>query len=336
MTKIEELIQKVAELRERDVSHPELGVANNFEEAEGQKRQLLAHLDSILGLALQLHSGITRPVLDTALQPIEKALGAVNKDVENIESTIALGIHTPEFPKKRQSFHEATLEHLKQFQATLHPFETTLRLAKLETAVTGDMTVEAMRRELQSALTDVARGKAEIEKALNNVRDNVTSKAVADVETGFSNLARGHAARERAWFIAFVAASVVLAVVIVWAAFGPATAASTGEAILVVFRRLLLVSAAAIFLRLALGKYNAERNLKIIYDHRGAVLSQYSLFESAIGEDGDGRVAKNQLRLELAKYIFADPSTGYISTDAAADININPVISTVERLLPKP
>ena len=69
---------------------------------------------------------------------------------------------------------------------------------------------------------------------------------------------------------------------------------------------------------------------RIVYDHRQTVLDQYRTFESAIGDDLE---AKNQFRLEIAKFIFSDPITGYVRADTGSELNINPVIGTIEKAI---
>lgn len=122
-------------------------------------------------------------------------------------------------------------------------------------------------------------------------------------------------------------ASAATVTAIMFVVFADLPSDSLAEAILGVVRRLLLISAPAIFMKVALSKYNLERNLRILYDHRNTVLDQYRSFEAAIGDDVD---AKNRLRLEIARYIFSDPTTGYVNADSASEITINPLMSTVE------
>ena len=82
-------------------------------------------------------------------------------------------------------------------------------------------------------------------------------------------------------------------------------------------------------LRLCLSKFNVERNLQIIYSHRQTVLDQFGYFDSAIAEAG----AKNQFRLEVAKFIFSDPVTGYIAQNSGSELNINPVVGMMEKIV---
>lgn len=70
-------------------------------------------------------------------------------------------------------------------------------------------------------------------------------------------------------------------------------------------------------------------HLKIIYENRSTVLVECNNFENAIGED---REAKNRFRVEIAKYIFTDSITGYISDFQAADLSVNPVVNIAEKI----
>ena len=96
-----------------------------------------------------------------------------------------------------------------------------------------------------------------------------------------------------------------------------------------ILKRFLVISTPAVFMRVSMAKYNLERNLRVLYDHRRTVLSQYETFESAIGDDID---AKNQFRLEIAKVVFSDPTTGYVDDSKSNSISINPLVGTVERI----
>ena len=128
------------------------------------------------------------------------------------------------------------------------------------------------------------------------------------------------------YFIGFIIGSVVLLFLIDFS-YG-----STSEIITNVFKKILLIGLPALLMRICIKKYNLERNLKIIYDHRATVLEQYKNFENAIGDD---REAKNLFRLEIAKYIFTDPITGYIGDSQVADLSVNPIVNIAEKLASK-
>ena len=139
-----------------------------------------------------------------------------------------------------------------------------------------------------------------------------------------------HRKYEARWFFIFTITSVL----VVWgfynAIFTEIDLANTSKAIFDFIKKLLLISIPAIFLRISIGKYNLERNLRIIYSHRESVLNQYKNFENAIGDDTE---AKNTFRLEIAKYIFSDPQTGYLGRDSrSGEVNINPIVNLAEKI----
>jgi len=97
-------------------------------------------------------------------------------------------------------------------------------------------------------------------------------------------------------------------------------------AIIEVVRRALIISVPVILMRICLTKYNAERHLRILYDHRTAAIDQFNLFESSIAE---GESGKAELRIEAAKMILSDPATNYSSSADGSDINISPIFSAL-------
>jgi hypothetical protein len=160
-------------------------------------------------------------------------------------------------------------------------------------------------------------------------------KGVSEARSTFEELGKGHGKHAQGWFVVFTIAAGLTA----WAAGHAALTAwfaiDTPEAIIAVFKKLLLISLPAVLMRVALAKYNLERNLGIVYAHREAVLTQYRTFEAAIGNDPAGIAATNQFRLEIAKYIFSDPVTGYVTHDGGAEVNINPMIGLLDKVVAK-
>lgn len=58
------------------------------------------------------------------------------------------------------------------------------------------------------------------------------------------------------------------------------------------------------------------------------MLEQYRVFESRYRRRCPGQ---NQFRLEIAKYIFSDPVTGYVSSAGGSEINISPMVGLLEK-----
>lgn len=107
---------------------------------------------------------------------------------------------------------------------------------------------------------------------------------------------------------------------------------TTPAAILLVMRNALLVAAPLLLLRISLTKYNAERHLRILYNHRIAALKQLQILEATIA---DGNPARDELRLEAAKMILGDPRTSYASLPDSTELNISPVFAAVEKVAGK-
>lgn len=97
-----------------------------------------------------------------------------------------------------------------------------------------------------------------------------------------------------------------------------------------IFRRIILASLPVAALKISIAKYNTERSLYITYSHRQEVLAQYNVFEAGLGDDTQG---KSQLRLEVAKYIFSDPKTGYTAEPQGSEFNFSAIFSNAERNL---
>jgi len=171
---------------------------------------------------------------------------------------------------------------------------------------------------------------AEVEKLLNNLQDRTIKKGVADAAETFSLLRDNHANNEKNWFRAFIVAGLVTLAAVLYVAFTPLESALGYLMASAIVRRVLLISTPAVIMQLSLSKFSLERNLRIIYDHRETVLAQYRTFEAAIGDDAP---AKQQFRMEIAKYIFSDPTTGYIGAAAASEVTINPVVGLIERVV---
>ncbi len=83
--------------------------------------------------------------------------------------------------------------------------------------------------------------------------------------------------------------------------------------IVVLIKKLSILTLLGSLLRISLTKYNAERHLQVIYRHRVAVLEQYDLFDKSILADDVS--SRNQFRIEVSRMIFNDPKTGYSKSE---------------------
>ena len=328
VAEIEGLQQQVAQLRARDLTHEELGTTNGFHDVESAKNSLAEYLGALLSLSRDLFDSLDPIVVTTSLNVLSGRLSEFNSLANTIDQFVQQGVSTPGYPGQRTSYIDDFKARGHTARQQLQQFELYLRIAAIERRTRPEV-FEGIASESAQLLANLRAAATEATKILDNVRDKVLVKGIQDARGTFEALAAGHAQREQRWFVALIVGAVATALGITAVLLGTVSVGTVPAVVIVIFKRLLLISALAVFLRVALAKYNAERNLRIIYAHRETVIAQFRTFESAIGDSN--AEAKNQLRLEIAKYIFTDPVTGYLSAESA-DINISPVISTIEKV----
>ena len=165
------------------------------------------------------------------------------------------------------------------------------------------------------------------------LRDHASDLARMESISSFARLRDSHRRYEVSYGISVIGAlaAAAAAVNIVYNA-SLTSGADNAEVVAYILHNLLLLSGAGVLVRALLAKYNIERNLRILYDHRLSVLEQYTIFERAITSQNESE--KDRLRLEIMKYVFSDPKTGYTS-ERSADFNFTPIVQVVESLTPK-
>jgi hypothetical protein len=320
--------QQVTQFRARDLTHAELGTVNGFHDVELSKNSIAEYFERIVNLCIDVFDSLDPNRVTTELNALAIQISELISRANTIDSFVAKNINTPDYPTRRSDYIEDFKARGHTARKQLEMFEVYLRVAALERQTRPDE-LNAFKNDASSLLAELRASADEATKILANVRDKVLAKGIQEAEGTFAALSNEHAKQERLWFATFVglAALTVGAIIAVLAT--SVSVSATPTVFIAIFKRLLAISAPAVFMRVTLAKYNVERNLRIIYSHRETVIAQFRIFETAIGDANID--AKNQLRLEIAKYIFTDPVTGYLSADSA-DININPVISTVEKI----
>ena len=211
----------------------------------------------------------------------------------------------------------------------LYNINNSLRLEKIDELLSDDDTLKLNIEKTNKNLLQTKEMIIDAKKMLGDISDLSLVKTLKESAGSFDILRESHSKYGKRWFIAFcisvclIVGSVVLLFLIDF------SSSSTSEIITNIFKKILLIGLPALLMRISIKKYNLERNLKIIYDHRATVLEQYKNFENSIGDD---REAKNLFRLEIAKYIFTDSVTGYIGDSQVADLSVNPIVNIAEKL----
>ncbi|WP_414431296.1 hypothetical protein [Alcanivorax sp. IL2] len=179
--------------------------------------------------------------------------------------------------------------------------------------------------QAKSYLNDIRSKYIEVQKLLDHSRKEIIDRQLADSALSFSELYCTHKRHEENWFWAFFASCFVMLLIVTTIYTSNVSNYSGNELLMVVFKKILLISAGATFMKVTYSRFQSERNLGILYNHRQKVLQQYKGFEAAIGDDSN---AKNEFRLEIAKYIFSDPGQ-----NKSSDVDMNSYSSTFSKLI---
>ena len=329
-----EAVQTLAsELKLTDIAHDELGI-DGFNKAQ---ECIIATADLVEVLVNRTNehpSELNAGIVDDVLHGVESKLQNI-KTVSSTLDKLANARNTPEFPNQREKLTNQIENSASAIEKITHPLRLDLDVLDLRRVISNEDAekrvaeqIEKIRRLQESAES----GATKINLMLEAVRTESGDAGVKVATSGFSTRRDDHRKRAHQWFLGLLAFGVGTAIAVYYAITEIPEPADLPAVVLFAFRRILLISAVVAGLRLCLKKYNAERNLQIVYGHRQTVLDQYPLFDQAIADDVD---AKSKLRLDVAKLVFSDPATGYISAEKGSELNINPMIGAVEKAAKK-
>lgn len=329
---LEAIRNSLGDLAARDITHNELGELSGFHEAEKLEKDFANFLEELLDLASEYGQRADQVILEKGISTVETQINQMRGRCDEIDKLVAEeNVHKENFPDQRKQQIEGVRTQRTNIHTALSEVKSALRVARLEALPEDQQKYQEFMNEIEKHALKVQEHVGAAEKALSTLQDRMIKQGIEELEGTFAFLRGRHATRERWWFVAFLLASAAFIVAVGdLVFFSPNLAEKIPETIALVFRRVLMISVPAIAMKFCSSKYNLERNLHIVYDHRETVLQQYKLFEEAISDQD--REAKNQFRLEIARYVFADPTTGYIDASKGGELNINPVVGTFERV----
>ncbi len=326
---LQQLKDEVTKLRNKNISNEDMGIQNNYIEAENIKNEITdIHLKIISDIE-NYSQNIPKRLTENYINIIRSHLSAFNGQVTNIEKLIKKGVHTPEYPGNRNNYIADFQQNETPFLNQLFNIENVFKLEKLSELLNDN---DQFKTRIENAKTDLSEIDNMIKDAkqkLGDISDVSLIKTLKESAGSFDKLRENHSKFEKRWFTAFCISIILIFISVVLIFTIDLNGNSTSQIIANLIKKVLIIGVPALMMRISLKKYNLERNLKIIYDHRATVLEQYKTFENSIGDD---REAKNLFRLEIAKYIFTDPMTGYISDSQTTDLNVNPIVNIAEKL----
>lgn len=329
----EKIKSQVDELHKNDISQTDLGVQNDFSAAENYKNEIVLYQKRILDSLEQISSSIPEVVLEEFVIRITNQINILNAKINDVNSIVSNGVHNQNFPNQRQN-------KITEFESQKTPFIRQLFQIETDILLFQHNEIINSNKDLTDAIVPSKQNVESIKELLKeakqmvgNIRDISLVKTLKESAGSFDNLRTNHKTQEDNWFIAFMISIVISIGVIAFIFFTDLDTSSTENLISALFKKGLLLSIPVILIKITLRKYNLERNLKIVYDHRATVLEQYRTFEGAISDED--QEAKNRFRLEIAKYIFSDPQTGYLGDNKSSDVSVNPIINLAESITSK-
>ena len=328
-------------LNKLQISHEELGENKEFKEAQQIKNEFYQHAIELFRLSKD-DSSISGHLTSEVEKLVEQHASKFSRFCKNVDSLVAPDTQRPSnfnFGEERNKLLGQFRSQLDQFLAKTQHARTLWRVNQFEKTLDATE-IEKLKDRTNKLVEDceLAVGaakdaKEKTETLLNDLGDKIEQKTIEDAVEDFGTLASTHKLHERIWTVLLVAFLSFLGFAVFHAHSqisqrledGAQLEALTGA--LLGFKNLLLISIAGVGVKIALTKYNVERNLHVIYRHRETALSQYNLLKDRL-DDPD---SKRQLLLEVTRLLFADPATGL--TKAPPEVNVNPVLNVVEKAL---
>lgn len=330
--KLEEIISQSEELKSKDISHSDLGVQNDFSDAETIKNEICDYQIKVLNDLKSVDNSIPEIVINDYLTNINNQIQNINNQIKAIEKLVSNGVHNQNYPTQRDRQIEQFNNLHKSYIKTLFNFDKDIKLFKHDQLISDNDSLDEALSQAREKISTINEDYEKSKSVLGNIRDLSMVKTLKESAGTFDTLRTNHSDQETVWRNIFIGSAIALIISVIAIYFVEFDTTSVGTIISDAIKKLLLISISGLAVKISLKKYNLERNLKILYDHRATVLQQYQNFENSIGDDQE---AKNAFRLEIAKYIFSDPKTGYISDDKGGEVSINPIVNLAEKIVSK-
>lgn len=333
--KIETIETKLSELNDRDLSHDELGVVNGFHEAQEAKDQACSYILEIVERIRLYLDRLNGVIVDENILKIEQWLAQTVKQADQIDNLTKSGVHEANFPKQRENIITTVKNQKNSIKKNLYLLEVDLKICEVSEDIEDQEFFKEARTNASDYVTKAEEAASKVQKVLDSVQQKTINTQVSESASQFGDLVSHHKTYERNWFIAVLASAIFLIVAVSYAVWWMPDMPYDGQPyflfLIGYLKKIVLISMAGVFVKVSMTKYNTERGLRIVYGHRQKVLDQYLSFEAGIGDDLE---AKNQFRLEIAKYIFSDPQSNYSSNayKTGSEININPIVSATESI----
>ena len=327
------------QLRKKDISFQELGDIYGFRDAEVIKNRICEDFEkTIQGLDRILEAEDHSSIGEDTAEHLKNHFIRVQLTIKSIED-FAQKIGR-EDSRQTDSSLKAERKHLidimngseNDMKKDLDRQKMKIEIFDLKSLLKNDPSIDKRRRKIEEDLKETEELAKEAKQSASNIRDSASEMSRDQASQVFNERAKEHKKYAKIWLWSSVVSAAFLVVIILCVSFGEISHNNGMETLVFsIFRKVLLITTAGIFLKICLRKYNTERHLEVTYKHRVAALNQYGLFEAKISPENEE--AKNKLRLSVANSIFNDPNTGFI--EDGKNLNISPAVNLVEDTIRK-
>jgi len=321
--------QRLEQIKAEDLSqNTQLGRQNGFHEVNDIKNDYSVKLLALISEMEIVSNYLPRQFVERELEKIEGFITSIESFKRDIDSIVKSPTNHPNFINIRNRVHETAKNLANKFGNEFFELELSIQNARSAKRL-DNLNPEAITDKIAKQSTELNDAIDRANKIIKTLQDSSIEKSYQKSQSSYIDLAETHSTREWCWFWACVASVIALFSAVAYIIWGNYTAGTLPDTILLIIRKAFMVSAPLLVLKIALTKYNAERHLHILYDHRNAAIDQLRLLEASIDDDKN---AKAELRLEAAKMILSDPTSSYGSSHEASEININPVFTALEKI----
>jgi hypothetical protein len=345
MTKeqINQLTEHVKKLETEDISFTTvLGEKNRFEEANSARAEYLREISAFLEKYGQYAEGYEWLFKENIFSNLSSFLTTLEGHMNQIKVLVkpdGSGVYDPNFPGNRQAYTSSIVQLRPMLKGYIYDSLVAIELLVLKKTIPNLQEIISDAKTIKGIGDQLAKEEPRINSVLEKIKDASFLKSIEVSKQRFDSLAADHKQIAGKWFGGMIA-SILVALgfgiyFYFWSDLPPLTDFKNETYNLYkyfllahVFKKLVVISVPIIAFRICLAKFNAEKNLEIIYNHRVAALKLFQEFESGLELEP---AAKLTLRLEISKLLFSDPSTGYIKS-SESDINFNPIVNMQEAI----
>ncbi|MCW7490872.1 hypothetical protein [Leptospira meyeri] len=323
-------IQKdLINLKSENIEFKELGIGMDFSPAQELKNEICEYINTKIDEILSLKLEVPESFENLYYQSVNQAFQLLKNRITSIKNLIKEKQNNPQgFPQNRGNQLSSISSEKNSIKNLFHVHDIPLLTLKNNDKL-SKLDIKKIGSEIEEQLNNIKDKEIEINKILNNITKGNINASIALSENKFKTLQTNHLFFEKVWLALSIVFTIVLSAFLLYVYFNFDPIFDFNfEIIFKLIKNGIIIVPLSFLIRLSIGKYNLERNLRIIYQHRMLIFEQYKYFENGLMDDPETR---SKFLLNLSQLLFSDPQTGYIN-DSNNDINFNPIISIAEKI----